>query len=62
LQQAVQMLRASDFPKPLLRRHYLRLATWLYRLRLRDVGYAIRAGHHYYEYWAKCNGKYVLPG
>lgn len=61
LRQAAKMLRASDFPKPLLRRHYLRLATWLYRLRLRDVGYAIRAAQLYYGYWSKCNGKYVLP-
>lgn len=60
--QAAQMLRASNFPKPLLRRQYLRFATWLYRLRLRDVGYVIRAAHRYYEYWSKCNGRYALPG
>jgi len=62
LRQAVQMLRASNFPKPLLRWQYLRFATLLYRLRLRDVGYVIRAAHRYYEYWSKCNGRYVLPG
>jgi hypothetical protein len=61
LQQAAHILRAPDFPNPLLQRHYLRLASWLYRLRLRDVGYVIRAANRYYEYWSKCSGKYVLP-
>jgi hypothetical protein len=62
LRQATQMLRASNFPKPLLRRQYLRLATLLYRLRIRDVGYVIRAAHRYYESWSTCNGTYILPG
>jgi hypothetical protein len=62
LRQAAQMLRASNFPKPLLRRQFLRVATLLYRLEIRDVGYVIRAAHRYYEYWSKCNGRYVLPG
>ncbi len=61
LRQAAHMLHESNFPKPLLRRQYLRFATWLYRLRLRDVGYVIRAAHRYYEYWSKCSGRYVLP-
>jgi hypothetical protein len=61
LGQAAQMLRASNFPKPLLRRQYLRFATLLYRLRIRDVGYVIRAAHRYAEYWSKCDGRYVLP-
>jgi hypothetical protein len=55
------MLGGSNFPGPLLRRGYLRLAAWLYRLKLRDVGYVIRAAQRYYEYWSKCNGRYELP-
>jgi hypothetical protein len=62
LRQAAEMLSASNFPKPLLRRQYLRLATLLYRLRIRDVGYVIRVAHRYYAYWSKCNGRYILPG
>jgi hypothetical protein len=62
LRQGAQMLGSSNFPKPLLRRHFLRLATWLYRLRLGDVGYVIRVAHRYCEYWSKCNGRYDLPG
>lgn len=61
LSLAAQMLRASNFPTRLLRRRFLQLATWLYRLRLRDVGYVILAAHRYYAYWSKCNGRYVLP-
>ena len=61
LHQAGLMLRASDFPKPLLRREYLRFATWLYRLRLRDVRYVIRSARLYCEYWSKCGGQYVPP-
>jgi hypothetical protein len=62
LREAAQMLGDSNFPKPLLRRPYLRLATLLYRLQLRDFGYVIRAAHRYYQYWSKCNGTYLLPG
>jgi hypothetical protein len=62
LRRAAQMLRASNFPKPLIRRQYLRFATLLYRFQIRDVGYVIGAAHRYYEYWSKCNGRYVLPG
>jgi hypothetical protein len=61
LYQAGKMLRASSFPKPIIKREYLRLATWLYRLRIRNVGYVIRAAQRYYEYWVKCRGKYLLP-
>jgi len=59
--QAAAMLGASNFPRPLLRRGYLRLAAWLYRLKLRDVGYVIRAAQRYCDYWSKCNGRYELP-
>jgi asparagine synthase (glutamine-hydrolysing) len=62
LRQAAEMLRASNFPEALLRRHFLRVATWLYRLRLRDLGYVIRAAHRYYANWSKCSGRYVLSG
>jgi hypothetical protein len=62
LRRSAEMLGSSNFPKPLLRRQYLRLATLLYQLRARDVGYVIRAAHRYYQYWSKCNGRYVLPG
>ena len=59
LRQADQMLSASDFPDTLLRRHYLRLAAWVYRLRVRDVGHVIGAAHMYYRYWSQSGGKYL---
>jgi asparagine synthase (glutamine-hydrolysing) len=61
LRQASLMLNASDFPDPLFRKHYLRLAAWVYRLRMRDVGHVIRAAHMYYRYWSECGGKYLRP-
>lgn len=59
LRQADQMLSAPDFPYPLMRRHYLRLAAWVYRLRMRDVGHIIVAAHMYYRYWSQSGGKYL---
>jgi len=61
LRKAAEMRRASSFPTPLLRRTYLSVATLLYRLQIRDVGYVIRAAHRYCEYWWKCSGRYFVP-
>ncbi len=61
LDEAARLLRAPDFPDPILKRDYLRLAYWIYRLRLRDVGYVIRAAQTYYQYWSKCRGNYAPP-
>ncbi len=61
LRQASSILRAPDFPDALLGRHFLRLATWIYRLGMRDVGYVIRAAQIYYQYWSQCGGKYLSP-
>jgi hypothetical protein len=62
LRQAAQMLRAPDFPDPLLKRRSLQLAAWIYRLRLRNVGHVIGAAHVYYRYWSQCAGKYSPLG
>ena len=61
LRKGVEMVRARSFPSPLLRRTQLRVATLAHWLKLRDVGYAIRAAARYYDYWQKCGGDYVLP-
>ncbi len=60
-QQAAQMLRSRDFPEVLLKKNSLRLAAWIYRLRLRDVGHVIGAAHVYYRYWSQCAGNYLTP-
>jgi hypothetical protein len=59
LQQATTMLRAPDFPKPLLKKESLRLAAWIYRLGLRDVGHIIGAANLYCRYWSQCGGRYL---
>ena len=61
LGQSARMLRAPDFPHALMSRSYLRFATWLYRFRLRDLGYVIRTAGWYYRYWSRCGGRYVSP-
>jgi asparagine synthase (glutamine-hydrolysing) len=54
LAQAGQMLSAKDFPVEILRSSYLRLATILYRLGLRDYDYLIEAAGVYHRHWAVC--------
>ena len=61
VRQASQVLRAPDFPDALLQKNSLRIAAWLYRLRLRDVGHVITAAHTYYRYWSQCAGNYLAP-
>ena len=61
LGQAAVMLKASDFPDELLKRHRLSLATWVYRAGLRDYGYLIQAAQTYHKYSAICGGRHVLP-
>ena len=47
---AMQMLRSPYFPDDILRRNHLRLAAWLYRLRIRDLSYVVRGAQPYFEY------------
>ena len=61
LEQAKQMLRATDFPKDILRKQYLRFAALVYRLGLRDYSYVIQAAWKYYGYSKLSNGKHKLP-
>lgn len=60
-EQASIMLGASDFPKEILQKSYLRLASLIYRSGLRDYSYVIESAWKYYTYWKKCGGQYVLP-
>jgi hypothetical protein len=61
LRQGAEMLNARDFPDRILKRGYLRLASWAHRSGLRDYGYVIEAARTYHDYWQLCEGKYVLP-
>jgi hypothetical protein len=57
LEQAGEMLRSSDFPAEILRKHYLRFAALIYKFGLRDYSYVIEAAWKYYSYWQNCEGK-----
>lgn len=61
LEDAITMLCSKRFPTPLLKRSYLLLASLLYRLRLRETGYVIRAARVFCRYWAVADGAYVQP-
>ncbi|HYG82730.1 MAG TPA: asparagine synthase-related protein, partial [Pyrinomonadaceae bacterium] len=61
LKQGAEVLGAKDFPDRILKRGYLRLASWAHRTGLRDYGYVIEAAQTYHKYWQLCGGQYVLP-
>jgi hypothetical protein len=61
LRQATELLKAKDFPYPIMNRWYLRLATWIFHTGLRDYGYVIKNAGVYNKYWVKSGGKYELP-
>jgi asparagine synthase (glutamine-hydrolysing) len=58
LRLADEMLRANWFPDELLSKSYLRLVSWIYRVGLRNYGYAIKVAGAYYKYWVICAGRY----
>lgn len=61
LRKAAGVLAARDFPREILRRGYLRLATWAYRAGMRDTGYVLDVARSYHEYWRLSGGRYVIP-
>lgn len=58
---ARELLSAGDFPRPLLRRSYLRLTTLAHRLGVRDYDYVLDAARTYHRYWQACGGAVALP-
>jgi hypothetical protein len=54
LADARRVLKASDFPRHVMRKGHLRLAAWMYRLRLRDYSPTMRAAGAYYAFWQRC--------
>ncbi|MGH8611486.1 MAG: asparagine synthase-related protein [Gammaproteobacteria bacterium] len=59
LQRAREMLQAPNFPKSVLNKNALRIATWVYRLGLRDYAYVLDAASTYYKYWCSSGGNYL---
>jgi hypothetical protein len=61
LQQADELIKAKHFPHEIMSKKKLRLATWIYRIGLRDYGYVINTAETFYKYWALCKGNTILP-
>ena len=58
LRHADVVLDAQDFPREIMRRGYLRLATWAYRSGVRDTGYVLDVARRYHEFWRVSGGRY----
>jgi Asparagine synthase (glutamine-hydrolyzing) len=61
MKQSSSMLSARDFPKEILRKNYLRLASLIYQAGLRDYSYVIESAWKYYTYSKMCGGQYAQP-
>ncbi|MGZ3797841.1 MAG: hypothetical protein ACXVB1_15830, partial [Pseudobdellovibrionaceae bacterium] len=61
LEQSAAMLSDPDFPRPVLRKSYLQLMQWAWKLKLGNYGYALRAALTYYHYWKMAGGNCELP-
>jgi hypothetical protein len=55
LEDTHQLLKAKDFPRTLLNKSYLRLATWAYRFGLRDTSHVLQTASVVYRYAQRCN-------
>lgn len=53
-------LDAADFPDPVLRKGYLSFVYWVYRLGIRDYGYALDYATMIHDHWRRTGGNYVL--
>lgn len=61
MKQASELLHSADFPKDILNKRNLRLASWIHATGLRDYQYLIGPARTFHIYSQKCGGKYVLP-
>ena len=61
LRRSSVMLSDKGFPHPVLRKSYLRLMRWAWKLNLGNYGYALRAALTYCRYWNTAGGSYELP-
>lgn len=61
LKRSAAMLSDSDFPDKVLRKPYLRMMRWAYKLDLGNYAYALKAALSYYNYWKVSGGRCELP-
>jgi len=62
LARSAAMLADADFPRRVLRKSYLQLMRWAWKVRLGNYGYALKAALAYYHYWKIAGGRCELPG
>ena len=55
------MLSDGRFPHPVLRKSYLRLMWWAWKLKLGNYAYALKIALKYHHYWRMAEGSYELP-
>lgn len=51
LTRSANMLADKDFPTQLLRKNYLHITWWAWKLKVRDYSYALEAALAYYQIW-----------
>jgi hypothetical protein len=61
LERSSAMLSDEGFPRPILRKSYLRLMRWVWKLNLGNYAYTLKTALTYYHYWKKADGSYELP-
>lgn len=60
LARSATMLSDVNLPKRVLRKSYLRLMRWAWKLKLGNYGYAMKTALTYYHYWKIAGGRYEL--
>jgi hypothetical protein len=61
LVEQVSAMLSSDFPHGLLNRRFVRTATWIHRLGIRDYAYALKAAASVHRPWRVANGTEAAP-
>jgi asparagine synthase (glutamine-hydrolysing) len=61
LERSSAMLSDGRFPHPVLRKSYLRLMWWAWKLKLGNYAYALKIALRYHHYWRMAEGSYELP-
>jgi asparagine synthase (glutamine-hydrolysing) len=61
VRRSAAILRSNEFPHDLIKKHWLFVATWMYRLGLKDYGYVIKTAETVFKYSKICNGNFKMP-
>jgi asparagine synthase (glutamine-hydrolysing) len=61
LERSSAMLSDEGFPRPILRKSFLRMMQWAWKLNLGNYAYALKTALTYYHYWKMAGRSYELP-